>query len=59
MLTIKCSIIGEQSFELFNILGERIIIGVLDQEIAIPLNHIEAASYIIKVGNYSQLIVKQ
>jgi len=59
MLNIKCSIIGEQTFELYNILGERIICGVLDQEISIPVHYIETATYIIKVGNYSQLIVKQ
>jgi len=59
VLNIKCSIIGEQTFELFNILGERIISGVLDQEISIPLHYIETATYIIKVGNFSQLIVKQ
>ena len=59
VLQIKSSIIGKQTFELFNVLGERIISGVLDQEISISLQYIETATYIIKVGNYSQLIVKQ
>ena len=50
---------GQQDFVIYNIIGEEIIRGVFNSQTRIPIHHLESATYIVRVGSFSQLVVKQ
>jgi len=59
VLEIESSIRGQQDFVIYNIIGEEIMRGVFDSLIRIPIHRLESAAYIVRVGGFSQLVVKQ
>ena len=56
---IESSIRGEQDFVIYNIAGDVVMKGVFVGVISIPMHHFETATYLIRIGDLAQLIVKQ
>jgi hypothetical protein len=59
VLEIESSIRGQQDFVIYNIIGEELMRGVFNSQIRIPIHRLESAAYIVRVGGFSQLVVKQ
>ena len=56
VLQIESTIVGKQEFKIYNILGESVLEGVFDTQLALPLHYLQTATYIVKVGTYSQMV---
>jgi len=58
-LEIESSLRGQQDFVIYNIAGDVVMKGAFDGTISIPMHHFETATYLIRIGDLAQLIVKQ
>jgi hypothetical protein len=56
VLQIESTIVGKQEFKIYNILGESVLDGVFDTQLALPLHYLQTATYIVKVGSYSEMV---
>lgn len=56
---IKSEIQEVQSYSVYNILGVEVLKGEFLKEITVPMHAFETATYIVRVGNHSQIIVNQ
>ena len=56
VLQIESTIVGKQEFKIYNILGESVLEGVFDTQLALPLHYLQTATYIVKVGSFSQMV---
>jgi hypothetical protein len=59
VLELESSIVGNQEFKIYNILGETVLQGMFDTQLSMPMFHLQSATYIVRVGNYSQMVVVQ
>ena len=59
VLELESTIVGNQEFKIYNILGETVLQGVFNTQLAIPMYHLQTATYIVRVGNYSQMVIVQ
>ena len=59
VLELESTIVGNQEFKIYNILGETVLQGVFDTQLAMPMYHLQTATYIVRVGNYSQMVIVQ
>jgi len=59
VLELESTIVGNQEFKIYNILGETVLQGMFDTQLAMPMYHLQSATYIVRVGNYSQMVVVQ
>ena len=56
VLQIESTIVGKQEVKIYNILGETVLDGVFDTQLALPLHYLQTATYIVKVGSYSEMV---
>lgn len=56
VLQIESTIVGKQEFKIYNILGEVVLDGVFNTQLALPLHYLQTATYIVKVGSFSQMV---
>tara|TARA_B100000795_G_scaffold88056_1_gene64045 strand:- start:504 stop:2702 length:2199 start_codon:yes stop_codon:yes gene_type:complete len=59
VLELESTIVGNQEFKIYNILGETLLQGMFDTELSMPMYHLQSATYIVRVGNYSQMVIVQ
>ena len=56
VLQIESTVVGKQEFKIYNILGESVLDGVFDTQLHLPLHYLQTATYIVRVGSYSEMI---
>ena len=59
VLELESTIVGNQEFKIYNILGETVLQGMFDTQLSMPMFHLQSATYIVRVGNYSQMVIVQ
>ena len=59
VLELESTIVGNQEFKIYNILGETVLHGMFDTQLSMPMSHLQSATYIVRVGNYSQMVIVQ
>ena len=59
VLELESTIVGNQEFKIYNILGETVLHGMFDTQLSMPMYHLQSATYIVRVGNYSQMVIVQ
>lgn len=56
VLQIESTVVGKQEFKIYNILGESVLEGVFNTQLELPLHYLQTATYIVKVGSYSEMV---